>query len=61
MTAMTEPEQIVVDALAVAWNAFLLLPMEHDDDTDEFRRMIHAAQEKVLARPARRSAAKPTE
>ena len=60
MATMTEAEQVVVDALAIAWNAFLVLPAEHDDDQDEFRRMIHAAQEKVLARPARRAAAKPT-
>ena len=50
----TEQEQCVVKALADAWNAFLTLPIEHDDDIPEFRRLIHAAQEKVLARTGRR-------
>lgn len=48
-------EEVVVSALAAVWNAFLLLPVEHADDQDEFRRLIHAAQEKVLCRPARRT------
>ena len=49
---MTESERYVVAQLAGAWNAFLALPIQHQDDVDEFRRLIHAAQEKVLARPA---------
>lgn len=51
---MTEAELVVTEALAVAWNAFLTLPVEHEDDCDEFRRIIHAAQEKILCRSARR-------
>lgn len=51
---MTDDERAVVLALAEAWKAFLRLPDEHRDDVDEFRRAIHAAQEKVLARPGRR-------
>lgn len=52
---MTEAEAAVVATLAAAWNAFLTLPVEHADDTAEFRRLIHGAQEKVLCRPARRA------
>lgn len=51
---LTEQEKLVVEALAIAWDAFLKLPMEHADDQGEFRRLIHGAQEKVLARSGRR-------
>jgi hypothetical protein len=51
---LSEMEADVLRSLVDAWNAFLCLPIEHDDDVQEFRRMIHAAQEKVLCRPARR-------
>lgn len=52
---MNSQEKAVLYALADAWNKFLYLPVEHSDDIDEFRRIIHAAQEKILARPARRA------
>lgn len=52
---MTEQERVVIDRLVDAWNAFLLLPEEHDDDTDEFRHCIHRLQEKVMSRPIRRT------
>jgi hypothetical protein len=52
---MSDDEQAVLAALVEAWNRFLELPVEHEDDVREFRRMIHAAQEKVMCRPTRRS------
>lgn len=51
---LTEDERAVVDALAAAWNRYVALPIEHQDDQDEFRRAIHAANAKVLMRPGRR-------
>lgn len=51
---LTDQERAASEALAAAWNAYLLLPIEHPDDQDEFRRAIHAAQAKVLMRPGRR-------
>ena len=51
---MTDDEKAVVLALAEAWNLYLRLPDEHPDDNDEFRRAIHAAQDKILAREGRR-------
>lgn len=51
---LTEQEKAVVLALAEAWDMFLMLPVEHADDTEEFRRAIHAAQAKVLMRSGRR-------
>ncbi|WP_084581771.1 hypothetical protein [Sphingomonas azotifigens] len=53
--SLTVQERAVVDLLAAAWNAFLSLPEQHNDDVHEFRRIIHAGQEKVLARPAVRA------
>lgn len=52
---MTPAERAVVDQLAAAWNAFMQLPVEHPMDQDEFCRGIHVLQDKVLARPARRT------
>lgn len=57
MARLTPDEGKVLRLLANAWNAFLELPVEHGDDQTEFRHIIHAAQEKVLARPTRRSMA----
>jgi hypothetical protein len=51
---MTPQERVVFNHIVKAWNAFLLLPDEHVDDIDEFRRGVHRLQEKILARPERR-------
>ena len=51
---LTLEEAKVARKLAEAWNLFCELPVEHADDTEEFRRAIHAAQAKVLMRPGRR-------
>lgn len=51
---LTAQEREVTIKLAAAWDAFCALPVEHPDDTDEFRRAVHAAQAKVLMRPGRR-------
>lgn len=52
---MTRQELAALDALVAAWNSFMALPQEHPDDTTEFRHLIHAAQEKIMARPTRRA------
>ena len=53
--AVLTPQEVATTlALAKAWNEFLKLPAEHGDDTHEFRRAIHAAQNIVLSRPGRR-------
>ena len=52
---VSKQEKAVIDALAEAWNRYVELPVEHNDDLDEFRRAIHAAQAKVFMRPARRA------
>ncbi len=51
---MTDEEKEIVESLGRVWNAFVALPVEHDMDAVEFCRIIHAAQEKVLARSGRR-------
>jgi hypothetical protein len=51
---MTAAEMALVEQLGHCWNAFLSLPVEHADDTTEFRHGIHALQHMILARPGRR-------
>ena len=51
---MTDEERIVMDKLVEAWNAFLDLPVEHPDDTPEFRHAFHRLQLLILARAPRR-------
>lgn len=51
---MFEDEVQVLNNLGEAWNGFLKLPVMHNDDVDEFRRLIHACQEKVMARAGAR-------
>ena len=55
---MTEDEEKALHALVVAWNLFVALPVEHPDDTTEFRHGIHALQDKILSRPTRREISK---
>jgi hypothetical protein len=52
MRELTVKEFRVINYLADAWDSFLMLPVLHKDDENEFRTAIHALQEKVLARPA---------
>jgi hypothetical protein len=56
-SGLTAVERRALDALAVAWNEFVCLPVEHPDDQLEFRQAIHRAQNIVLSRPTRRAMA----
>lgn len=47
-------EQVVLDKLAEAWNAFTELGQAHPDQDAEFRHGIHALQYQIMACPARR-------
>lgn len=51
---VTEDERAVVLAIAEAWNRFIDLPVEHEDDREDFRRAIHVANAIVLKRSGRR-------
>lgn len=51
---MTEAEQHAMMALVNAWNLFVRLPIEHPDDSDAMRAIIHAAQAQIFKRAARR-------
>lgn len=55
MPELTPQERALTLALAECWNSFLKLPSEHPSDQGEFLRAIHAAQNVVLSRPARRT------
>jgi hypothetical protein len=52
---VTEGEKATLAALVKAWNSFLELPHEHGDEINEFRHGVHALQDKILSRAARRS------
>lgn len=51
--SLSEAERACMTYLVQAWNAFVVCPVLHPDDQAEFRAAIHAAQNIVLARPAR--------
>ena len=51
---LTPAELRVVSYLAEAWNEFVYLETIHQDDQREFREIIHAAQNLVMARPVKR-------
>lgn len=52
---MTDREKQILEKLADAWNLFLGLPNEHNDDLIEFRHHIHILQRQVMSRPTRRT------
>lgn len=52
---LTEKEYEVLEYLGHAWNSFYSLPIEHGDDTDEFRHHLHILQRQIMCRPVRRS------
>lgn len=61
---MAEPKAVLTPAetaalakLVEAWNAFVSLPVEHPDGTEEFRHGIHALQCQIMARPMGRALA----
>ena len=51
---MTKREKKIAKLLGWAWNEFVELEVMNDDDLREFRNAIHAAQNIVLARKAKR-------
>jgi len=52
---MTTAELEIVLRLGDAWDAFNAMRSEHGDEREEFRRLIHQAQDLVAARSAYRS------
>ena len=52
---LTKEETEVLKMSADLWNAYLNLPVQHLDDTDEFRRFMHSLQHLVMIREARRN------
>lgn len=51
---LTPEEQKAIEETAALWNALVNLPVEHPDDVAEMRHLVHALQDKILSRPARR-------
>jgi hypothetical protein len=50
----TTQEQEALNAICTAWEKIVLLPIEHDDDIDEARVLIHNLQARIMSRPIRR-------
>ena len=51
---MTPSEDAVLEHLRQAWNLFVTLPVQHSDDTAEFRRSLHDLQRIIGMRQVRR-------
>ncbi|WP_313630210.1 hypothetical protein [Pseudomonas sp.] len=51
---MSDDERKVLDALVAAWNLFTALPIEHADDSSDFRHHLHILQRQIMSRPSRR-------
>jgi hypothetical protein len=51
---LTPEERTCLDYLSRAWNAFVELPPAHPDDAAEFRSAIHACQNILAYRVAKR-------
>lgn len=49
-SGLTESEQLVVNHLSQAWNAFMALRPGNMDDIDDFRRAIHDGQRIIQSR-----------
>ena len=47
-------ETEILEDLVQVWNKFMLLPVEHADDTVEIRYAKHDLQQKILKRTGRR-------
>jgi hypothetical protein len=50
---MTQQEQDVMNHLVRAWQIYVNLPRQHDDDVTEFRHALHRLQHLLLVRQAR--------
>lgn len=52
---LTEQEAKVAQMLAEVWNEYLVLPIEHPMEQQEFCTAIHLCQDKILGRCGRRA------
>lgn len=51
---LTDKEKEILGYLAIAWNAWIKLPELYSDDVNEMKQAIHAAQQLIALRVARR-------
>lgn len=52
---LTAAERDVAQMLGDAWNVYLSLPVEHQNERTKFCQAIHACQSIVMSRPAVRA------
>lgn len=55
MKYLSYQEQEVLDLLIEAWNKYLDLPVQHNDDNNEFEKGIHQCQQIIALRVARKA------
>lgn len=53
-TKMTAEEKDILHLLALSWNQFLRLPVQHPNDIEEFMHAIHEAQRIIAIRGVRK-------
>lgn len=51
---LTDDELEVMQGIVAAWNAFVRLPKQQQDDVDDFRRAVHDMQRIMAVRAIRR-------
>lgn len=51
---LTEDEEYIIDKLGEVWNLYLMLPIQHEMEQDEFCRAMHRVQDIVASRPTYR-------
>ena len=51
---LCEREHAVINNLVASWNEWMKLEPLYEEEAEEFRRAIHAAQSIVMARPVQR-------
>jgi len=51
---LTEDEEYIIDKLGEVWNLYLMLPIQHDMEQEEFCSVMHRLQDMVASRPTYR-------
>lgn len=52
---LTNREKAILDKTVELWNMIVSMPGDHPDDIQELKLDIHRIQDKIMARPTRRT------
>lgn len=50
-SSLTQKENDLLNLTAEVWNNFLMLPVQHPDEVNEFRFLLHQLQKSIMYRP----------